>query len=370
MSTFTAFEEQAMRRALELAGRGLETADPNPRVGCVIVRDGQVVGEGWHVRAGEAHAEIGALREAGERAAGATAFVTLEPCCHHGRTPPCTEALIEARLARVVFAVRDPNPRVDGGGAARLAAAGIDVAGGLLESQAAALNAGFLLRMRAGRPWVRLKTAASLDGRTALANGASRWITGEAARAVVHDWRARSSAVATGIGTLLADDPRLDVRRPRPLGRAPARVVFDTRLRTPPAARVFDAPGEVFVLHAAGKAAEQDAGARLATRGARLEAVAAAGTHLDLAAALRRLGELGMNELWVEAGATLAGALLGSGLVDEWLHYLAPKLLGPAARPLADLPRIERLGDARGYSLIETTAFGADLRLRLVPGKV
>ncbi len=367
---FTAFDERAMRRALALAARGLETTDPNPRVGCVIAHDEEIIGEGWHVRAGEAHAEIVALRQAGERAAGATAFVTLEPCCHHGRTPPCTEAFIEARLARVVFAAGDPNPRVSGGGAARLAAAGIKVESGLLEHEAATLNAGFLQRMRIGRPWVRLKTAASLDGRTALASGQSRWITGEAARADVHDWRARSSAVATGIGTLLADDPRLDVRRPRPLGRTPARVIFDTRLRTPVTARVFDAPGEVIVLHAAEGAAAAGAGTRLAARGARLVPVPTVGPRLDLAAAMRHLGELALNELWVEAGPTLAGALLEARLVDEWLHYLAPRLLGPDARPLAAVPLLERLEAAHSFAVAEVSTFGADLRIRLVPERI
>jgi diaminohydroxyphosphoribosylaminopyrimidine deaminase/5-amino-6-(5-phosphoribosylamino)uracil reductase len=365
VSGFSVFDEEAMRRALVLAERGLETTDPNPRVGCVIARDGEIVGEGWHMRAGEAHAEVGALRAAGARAAGATAYVTLEPCSHHGRTPPCADALVEARLARVVFAVRDPDPRVDGGGAARLAKAGVEVADGLLASEAAALNPGFLQRLRIGRPWVRLKTAASLDGRTALASGESRWITGEAARADVHDWRARSSAIMTGIGTLLADDPRLDVRRQRPLGRAPARIILDSRLRTPPAARVFEAPGAVIVVHAADAGAQ--AGGALAARGARIEAVPPAGLHLDLAAALRRLGDLQLNELWVEAGATLAGALLEAGLVDEWIHYLAPRLLGPDARPLAMLPPLAQIGQARGFLLAETIKLGADLRLRLLP---
>ncbi len=374
MSGFTAFDERAMRRALALAERGLETTDPNPRVGCVITRGEAIVGEGWHVRAGEAHAEVGALREAGARAVGATAYVTLEPCCHHGRTPPCADALIEARLARVIYAVRDPNPRVDGGGAARLAAAGITVASGLLDAEAAALNAGFLQRMRSGRPWVRLKTAASLDGRTALANGESRWITGDAARADVHDWRARSSAVLTGIGTVLADDPRLDVRRAVPLVRAPARIILDSQLRMPSAARLFGAPGEVIILHAADGRTALDSGAVLAARGARVEAVAAAAPgasigRVDLAAAMRRLGELAMNELWVEAGPTLAGALLEAGLVDEWLHYLAPTLLGPAARPLVALPPLERLDAARRFTIGDVVTLGTDLRIRLVPGK-
>jgi diaminohydroxyphosphoribosylaminopyrimidine deaminase/5-amino-6-(5-phosphoribosylamino)uracil reductase len=369
MSDFNAFDRQAMQRALELAARGAESADPNPRVGCVIAQGTAIVGEGWHVRAGEAHAEVGALSAAGERAAGATAYVTLEPCSHFGRTPPCADALIAARVARVIFAVRDPNPRVSGGGAARLAAAGIDVASGLLEAQASALNVGFLQRMRSGRPWVRLKTAASLDGRTALASGASRWITGDAARADVHDWRARSSAIVTGIGTVLADDPRLDVRRPAPLARAPARVVIDSRLRTPPAARLFDAAGQVIVLHVAGG----DAAAPLAARGARIERIEPVPgkecTRVDLAAALHRLGELAMNELWVEAGPTLAGALLEERLVDEWLHYLAPKLLGPQALPLARLAPPARLAAAQVFEIAEVTRLGADLRVRLLPGR-
>lgn len=369
MSAFNAFDRQAMARALELAALGIESADPNPRVGCVIARGVEIVGEGWHARAGEAHAEVGALAAAGARAAGATVYVTLEPCSHFGRTPPCADALIAARVARVVFAVRDPNPRVNGGGAARLAAAGIDVASGLLEAQASALNVGFLQRMRSGRPWLRLKTAASLDGRTALAGGASRWITGEAARADVHDWRARSSAIVTGVGTVLADDPRLDVRRPTPLSRAPARVVIDSRLRTPPAARLFDATGQVIVLHAAG----DGAAASLAARGARVERIVPvsgeAQPRVDLAAAMHRLGELAMNELWVEAGPTLAGALLEAGLVDEWLHYAAPKLLGPQAQPLAMLAAPAQLDAAREFTIAEVTQLGADLRIRLLPGR-
>lgn len=369
MSAFTAFDQQAMQRALELAARGVESADPNPRVGCVIAQGTVIVGEGWHARAGEAHAEVGALAAAGDRAAGATAYVTLEPCSHFGRTPPCADALVAARVARVVFAVRDPNPRVSGGGAARLAAAGIDVASGLLEAQASALNVGFLQRMRCGRPWVRLKTAASLDGRTALANGASRWITGDAARADVHDWRARSSAIVTGIGTVLADDPRLDVRRPVPLARAPARVVIDSRLRTPPAARLFDAAGQVIVVHAVG----EGAAAPLAARGARIERIVPVPgqerARVDLAGALHRLGELAMNELWVEAGPTLAGALLEARLVDEWLHYLAPKLLGPQALPLALLAPLARLEAAQVFEIAEVTQLGADLRVRLLPGR-
>ena len=251
---YSDFDRTAMQRALELAARGLATTHPNPRVGCVIARNGRIVGEGWHARAGEAHAEVAALAAAGSEAAGATAYVTLEPCNHQGRTPPCVDALLAARIARVVYALPDPNPRVAGGGGARLEAAGVRVAAGLLAAEAAELNAGFLRRMRTGRPWVRVKLAMSLDGRTALASGASRWVSGEAARADVQHWRARSAAILTGVGTVLADDPRLDVRladapaaAPRPL-----RVVLDSTLRTPPAARLFTVPGEVLIITALG----------------------------------------------------------------------------------------------------------------------
>jgi len=262
---FTAFDRLAMSRALALAERGLETTHPNPRVGCVIARDGRIVGEGWHAFAGEPHAEVLALRAAGEAARGASVYVTLEPCSHHGRTPPCVQALVAAGVARVVFALGDPDSRVDGRGAAALRAAGIAVDAGLMEADAAELNVGFLMRMRHGRPFVRMKIAASLDGRTALANGASRWITGEAARADVQRWRARSSAVMTGIGTVLADDPRLDVRHPADFHRQPLRIVLDGGLRTPPAARLLAPPGNVLILTASddlprGKALEAERG--------------------------------------------------------------------------------------------------------------
>lgn len=373
MSAFTDFDRKAMARALELAALGLESADPNPRVGCVIALDGQIVGEGWHERVGAPHAEVRALAAAGERAAGATAYVTLEPCSHYGHTPPCVDALIHARVARVVFSIRDPNPNVGGGGAARLAAAGMTVECGLLADEARALNPGFLQRMSLGRPWLRLKTAGTLDGRTALASGVSRWITGERARADVHDWRARSSAIVTGVGTVLVDDPRLDVRRATPLLRAPLRVVVDSRLRTPPGSRLFDVPGEVIVLYAADNAVAGIAKAALAARCVAIEPIATAARtdggppRIDLAAAMRRLGELALNELWVEAGPTLAGALLEAGLVDEWLHYLAPKLLGPQAQPLAQIASPPALAQAREFTIREVVTLGEDLRLRLRP---
>src|SRR6195256_445060 len=274
---FSDFDRLAMQRALELAARGLASTDPNPRVGCVIAHGTLMVAEGWHERAGEAHAEVVALRAAGAQAAGATVAVTLEPCSHQGRTAPCVEALVRARVARVVYAATDPNPQVNGRGAEALSRAGVAVEAGLLESEALELNRGFVKRMQQGRPWVRLKLAMSLDGRTALASGESRWISGEAARADVQHWRARSSAILTGVGTVLADDPRLDVRVPgAPAGGEapqPLRVVLDTRLRTPPQARLLSAGGEVLIL--TGQAALQDAraGASLSGRGARIESV-------------------------------------------------------------------------------------------------
>lgn len=365
---FSDFDRSAMQRALALAARGLGSTDPNPRVGCVIARGERIVGEGWHERAGEAHAEVAALRAAGSQAAGATAYVTLEPCSHHGRTPPCTQALSAARIARVVYALDDPNPLVNGGGAAALRAAGITVESGLLAAEAADLNPGFLMRMRAARPFVRLKLAMSLDGRTALPSGVSRWITGQEARADVHAWRARSSAILTGVGTVLADDPQLTVRGAdgEPAPRQPLRVVLDGRLRTPPTARLLGSTGEVLLLSALG-ALDEARAAALSERGARIELLPASGTRPDLGAALARLAELQVNELMVEAGPTLAGALLAAQLVDELLLYVAPRLLGERARPLVALPAPESLAAAPGLQLFETQLLGADLRLRLRP---
>jgi diaminohydroxyphosphoribosylaminopyrimidine deaminase / 5-amino-6-(5-phosphoribosylamino)uracil reductase len=366
---FSDFDRFAMQRALTLAARGLESTDPNPRTGCVIAQRGRIVGEGWHERAGEAHSEVVALRAAGSQAAGATVYVTLEPCSHHGRTPPCVEALIAARVARVVYAIDDPNPLVNGKGAAALRAAGITVEAGLLPQEAAALNAGFIKRMQHGRPLVRLKLAMSLDGRTALASGASQWISGEASRQDVQLWRARSSAVLTGIGTVLADDPRLDVRLPPEPGRTrrqPLRVILDTQLRTPPLAQLFDLDSEVLVLTGI-ESPEDPRALALAGRGARIESLPLEEGRLALHAVIDRLGELELNEVLVEAGATLAGELLREGLVDELLLYVAPLLLGPDARALVALPPLHELHDALGYLLVETTQLGDDLRLRLRP---
>src|SRR4029077_1345470 len=289
------FDRLAMQRALELAARGLATTDPNPRVGCVIAHGERIVGEGWHRRAGEPHAEVLALQAAAAQAAEATVYVTLEPCSHHGRTPPCAEALVRARVARVVYATEDPNPQVSGRGAEVLRRAGMAVEAGLCEAEARELNCGFVKRMQQGRPWVRLKLAMSLDGRSALASGASRWISGEAARADVQRWRARSSAILTGIGTVLADDPQLDVRVAAASSghgpRQPLRVVLDGQLRTPPGARLFTAGGEVLILTAMAALDDASAGAALSARGARIESVPVAEERLVLGAVLDRLAE-------------------------------------------------------------------------------
>lgn len=370
MTGFSAFDHEAMRRALALAACGLESAHPNPRVGCVIALGDRIVGEGFHARAGEPHAEVFALRAAGAAARGATAYVTLEPCNHHGRTPPCVDALLAAGISRVVYASQDPDPRVDGAGAARLRAAGVMVEGDLLAVEAAELNLGFLSRLRRGRPWVRLKLAMSLDGRTALASGESRWLTGEAARADVHAWRARSSAVLTGIGTVLADDPQLTVRREPAAARQPLRVVLDSQLRLPPGARLLREPGETLLLTAG--SVPVDARARVAAGGAaalRIESMPldAAG-RIDLPAALGYLGAAGINELWVEAGATLSGALQAAGLVDEWVLYIAPLLLGADGHPLLALPGAATLASAPRFVTRDVQPIGADVRIMLRSG--
>ncbi|HTQ36024.1 MAG TPA: bifunctional diaminohydroxyphosphoribosylaminopyrimidine deaminase/5-amino-6-(5-phosphoribosylamino)uracil reductase RibD [Steroidobacteraceae bacterium] len=335
---WTGADRVHMARAIELARRGLYTTDPNPRVGCVLARAGEVVGEGWHERPGGPHAEAAALASAGEAARGATAYVTLEPCNHHGRTPPCSDALVAAGVARVVYALPDPNP-VAVGGHARLAAAGIEVASGLLAAQAAQLNPGYLRRMGGGLPWVRVKIAASLDGRTALANGESRWITSKAARTDAQYGRARSSVVLTGIGTVLADDPALNVRVPES-DRQPLRVVLDSQLRTPSDSRVINREGQVLII-----ATRDDAARRrsLERQGAEIAIVDAEGGRPALQRVLQLLAARGANEVWVEAGATLAGAFVQQGLFDELVIYLAPTLLGPEARALAALPPLASL---------------------------
>jgi diaminohydroxyphosphoribosylaminopyrimidine deaminase/5-amino-6-(5-phosphoribosylamino)uracil reductase len=362
VSAYDAQDHAFMARALALAAQGLASAHPNPRVGCVLVRAGQVLAEGWHQRAGGPHAEAAALANLQGSAAGATAYVTLEPCNHHGRTPPCSEALIEAGIARVVYAVGDPTPLVNGAGAQRLRAAGVQVQSGLMEAAAVELNAGFIKRMRHGVPLVRLKLAMSLDGRTALSDGRSKWITGEAARADVQHWRARSSAILTGIGTVLADDPMLSVRPPGPAVRQPVRVILDTELRTPPTARLFDDAAErgVWIFTASRDRQRRSA---LEARGARVEHLETA--PLDIPWLLKVLGKSGMNEVLVEAGATLAGALVQQQCVDELLLYVAPLVLGDAARGLLRLPEPPSLAQARRFEVFETMSIGTDQRIRM-----
>ncbi len=347
-----------MARALLLAERGLYTTTPNPRVGCVIARDGAVAGEGWHERAGGPHAEIVALHAAGDRARGATAYVTLEPCHHQGRTPPCDEALIAAGIARVVAAMQDPDPRTAGQGMARLKAAGVAVETGVLENEAIAVNRGFISRVTRGRPWARLKIAASLDGRTALMNGSSQWITGEAARNDAHHWRARACAVLTGIGTVRDDDPRLTVRAVATT-RQPLRVVIDSRLELPPRARILEGGG-VLIACAAADAAKA---ARLRDAGAEIVVMPNATGKVDLPALMQELGRRDINELHIESGHKLNGSLLNEGCVDELLLYLAPCLIGDHARGMADLPELADLAARRALRIDELRMVGGDIRI-------
>lgn len=355
----TGGDARYMARALELARRGLYTTDPNPRVGCVLVLNDQIVGEGWHERAGEPHAEINALRAAGDHGQGATAYVTLEPCCHVGRTPPCSQALIKAGVRRVVAAMHDPNPAVGGQGGQELERHGIAFHVGLMEREAEALNPGFLRRMRDHRPLVRLKLAASLDGRTALAHGASQWITGAAARSDVQRLRARSSAVLTGVSTVLHDDPRLTVRELE-IGRQPLRVVLDSQLRMPLTAQMLRAPGQTLLV-----TASQDVARAEALRAAGAEVLIAAndGGGIDLEAVFLQLAVREVNEVLVEAGATLAGSLLRGGWVDELVLYYAPNILGNQERGMFALPALVSMQERIELEVLDMRAIGKDWRV-------
>lgn len=364
---FSPVDHLHMATALRLAERGLFTTQPNPRVGCVIANGESVVGRGWHQRAGGAHAEVFALEEAGAQARGATAYVTLEPCAHFGRTPPCADALIAAGVARVVIANGDPYAEVSGRGIDKLREAGITVETGLMSESGRELNRGFFSRIERGRPWIRVKLAMSLDGRTALANGESKWITGEASRADVQGWRARSSAILTGIGTVLADDPRLTVRdlELSDRGVAPLRVVLDRNLRTPESALIVDGSAPTLIFH----------GAEVQVVDNRLKGVARAklelqGERLDLSAMLQELARRDINEIQVEAGPTLCGALFASGLVDELLLYVAPVLLGNAARPLLNLPVLAEMGERWNLETKDQRSVGSDWRLLMRPGEI
>jgi diaminohydroxyphosphoribosylaminopyrimidine deaminase/5-amino-6-(5-phosphoribosylamino)uracil reductase len=359
---FSAADHAAMAHALRLAERGLETTTPNPRVGCVLLNEGRVVGEGWHQRAGAPHAEVLALAAAGEAARGATAYVTLEPCAHHGRTPPCADALIAAGVRRVVAAMSDPNPLVAGAGLARLQAAGIATESGLLADAAHELNIGFVSRMTRGRPWLRLKAAASLDGKTALNNGVSQWITGGAARRDGHRWRARACAVLTGIGTVRADDPQLTVRAVA-CERQPLRVLVDARLDVALSAKVLEG-GRCLVAAAV---ADRDRIAALRDRGAEVVVLPDAAGKVDLPRLMQELGARGINELHVEAGFKLNGSLLREGCVDELLLYVAPLLVGDAAQGLFNLPELQQLQGAIRLDLRDVRRIGDDLRILARP---
>ena len=355
---FSPADQQYMAEALRLAEIGLFTTTPNPRVGCVIVRGGETVGSGWHEKAGGPHAEVVALRAAGARARGATAYVSLEPCSHHGRTPPCADALIEAGIARVVAAMQDPNSKVAGGGFAALRAAGIQVESGLMQDEAHALNIGFVARMSRGRPWLRMKIAASLDGRTALANGRSQWITGPEARCDGHAWRARACAVLTGIGTVRDDDPRLNVREVE-TPRQPLKVVVDSRLQLPLSAKLLQS-GRVLVAAAV---EDKAAIAALQDKGAEVVVLPNARGKVELTELMRELARRELNEVHAEAGYKLNGSLLAAGLVDELLVYLAPSILGDGACGMFGLPELTDLAQKRLVQFAGVQTIGSDLRI-------
>jgi diaminohydroxyphosphoribosylaminopyrimidine deaminase/5-amino-6-(5-phosphoribosylamino)uracil reductase len=345
-----------MARAVRLAEQGRASTHPNPRVGCVIARNGVIVGEGAHLKAGEPHAEVFALREAGAKARGAEVYVSLEPCAHHGRTPPCVDALIAAGVKRVWVAMQDPNPLVAGRGLARLREAGIETHVGVMGEVAAELNRGFVSRMSCGRPWVTLKLAASLDGRTAMASGESQWITGEAARADVHRLRAEAGAVMTSSATVLEDDPQLTVRLDGDW-RQPDRIVLDTHHRVPATAKVWAEGARRFLVTA-------DAGVAPPAPGVQVLSVAAgAGGHVSLGAALEALGKAEVNEVLVECGPRLAGAFLQARLTDEIIVYLAPSLLGHDAQPLAHLPGLVRLDQRVQLKPKDVRLVGEDIRV-------
>ncbi|HEY4373402.1 MAG TPA: bifunctional diaminohydroxyphosphoribosylaminopyrimidine deaminase/5-amino-6-(5-phosphoribosylamino)uracil reductase RibD [Burkholderiales bacterium] len=360
---FTAQDQTYMQRALELAERGLYTTTPNPRVGALIVKEGQIIGEGWHARAGEPHAEVFAVQDAQKRhgadaVRGATIYVTLEPCSHHGRTPPCADLLVREGIGLVVAAMEDPNPEVAGRGFGRLREAGIDVRCGLMETDAREINIGFVSRMTRGLPWVRLKTAASLDGKTALANGQSQWITSPEARADGHAWRARACAILTGIGTVLEDDPQLNVREVT-TPRQPLKIVIDSRLQIPMDARLLEA-GRVLVVCAVEDAA---ASARLEARGCEVLCLPNANGKVELIDLMRELGRRKLNEIHVEAGFKLNGSLLREDCVDELLLYFAPSILGEGAQGMFNLPTLTQLDARMQLQLHKVSQVGPDLRI-------
>lgn len=369
MREFSSEDRQYMLRALQVAERGLYTTMPNPRVGCVIVKDGKIIGEAWHRKAGEPHAEVLALEQAAAHARGATVYVTLEPCCHHGRTPPCSQALIDAGVAEVVVAMEDPNPMVAGRGIQMLRDAGIAVQWGLMQDQAEALNPGFIQRMREGRPFLRAKLAMSLDGRTAMASGESKWITGMDARTDVHRLRARSCAIMTGIGTVLADDPSLTVRlEDEEQQRQPLRVVLDPHLSMSANAKMLSLPGRTLIATAIDD--EPELRAALEAKGAEVICLPA-GENIDLYGLMKHLASMGINEILLETGAVLSGSVLRSGLIDELVVYMAPKLMGSNARGLFHTPGLIEMADAVELEIQDIRAVGRDWRItsRIVTDK-
>ena len=366
MNSFTAADCEYMARALQLARLGVYTAHPNPRVGCVLVKDGKIVGEGWHRKTGEAHAEVAALEDAGANASGATTYVTLEPCSHQGKTPPCADALIAAGVADVVAAMVDPNDKVSGNGHSALEGAGISVRTGLMQEEAAALNEGFLSRMQRGRPLVRLKIAASLDGRTAMANGESQWITGAAARDDVQRLRAASGAVMVGIGTVLADDPGLNVRRDDldNDGMQPLRVVLDSNLQMPASARMLSLPGATLVL-----GTQDSERSVLEAAGASVQLVDEHDNGVDLTAVMSKLADLEINDVLVEAGPTLAGSILASDLVDELVIYQAPHIMGSESRGMFTTPNWRKIDQRLNLEIVDVRKIGTDLKITARPDR-
>lgn len=365
MTEFSAYDNEFMSRAIRLAKRGLYTTHPNPRVGCVITKDNNIVGEGWHKKTGEGHAEVNALIQAGIQAQDATAYVTLEPCCHTGKTPPCTDSLIKAGITRVVAAMQDPHSKVAGNGFQVLRDAGIDVEVGLLEEQAQLLNPGFIKRMQQGLPFVRIKMAMSVDGRTAMASGESKWITSESARNDVQHWRAQSSAMLTGIGTILYDDPSLTVRHNEgALAHAivdqPLCVILDSSLQLPIDAKVIQKLDEILVFT---NSTDKQKIAALEAVGVQVKSIDKGETGLDLEQILKHLASLEINEVMIEAGATLTGSFIAAGLVDELIIYMAPVLMGDKSRALFHLPDIQQMNQKIQLNIQEMRQFGEDIRI-------
>ena len=356
---FSADDHKFMSRALLLAKNGVYTTSPNPNVGCVLVKDGEVVGEGWHEKAGEAHAEINALKQAGNKAEGATAYVTLEPCCHQGKTPPCSDALITAKVKRVVAAMIDPHAKVAGKGLKQLESAGIFVEHGLLEEQAKELNLGFIKRMQKRLPYVRCKLAMSLDGRTAMASGESKWITSSAAREDVQRLRAKSSAILTGVGTVLADDPSMTVRL-EGVNAQPMRVVVDTNLSMPTDAKMLKEAGQTVLMTCS---ADDGITQALKDAGADIHMMPFCNTNVDLASVLQQLSDMQINDVLLETGATLSGAMLQAGLIDELIIYMAPVLMGNEARGLFSLPGLATMQDKIELDIVDQRVVGQDIRI-------